>query len=422
MRVLFASYAEKTHFLPMVPLAWALRAAGHDVRVASQPELAEVITGAGLTAVPVGRDHQLWRVVGRILTPRVAAASPELYRRTRAGQSPPFDLPTDPAGVTADYLRQADAETAGVARMVNGTMIDDLVAYAREWRPDLVVWEPGTYAGAIAAEAVGATHVRFLWGPDHYAVLRGHVLAHPDASAPGGLTDWLDGTAQRFGVSFDECLVTGRATLDQQPPTLRFRGDGRYLAVRHVPYGGPASVPNWLRSAPVRPRIALTLGLSATERFDGYRVPVAEMLDSLGGVDAEIVATVSGIDPDGVPPNVRVAGFVPLHALLSSCSAVIHHGGAGTVAGAGLLGLPQMIVPDQGDGEFIADRLTAHGAALSATPSAATGPVVAAAAQRLLDDPVVSGRAADLRSEVLGLPTPASVVAELEHLVACVHS
>ncbi|MFF1946139.1 nucleotide disphospho-sugar-binding domain-containing protein [Rhodococcus qingshengii] len=422
MRVLFVSYAEKTHFLPMVPLAWALRAAGHDVRVASQPELTDVITRAGLTAVPVGRDHLLWQMVGRILTPRVAAAAPELYQRTRAGQSPPFDLPTDPCEITNDYLQRADIETAGVARIVNETMIDDLVAYARYWRPNLVVWEPSTHAGAIAAEAVGAAHARFLWGPDHYSVVREHVLTRLEKAAPGGLTDWLTGAAQRFGVQFDERLVIGGVTLDQQPPVLRFRGTGRYLAVRHVPYGGVASVPNWLQRAPQRPRIALTLGVSATERFDGYRVSVADLLNALGGVDAEIVATVSGVDPNALPPNVRVVGFAPLHALLSSCSAVIHHGGAGTVACSGLLGLPQMIIPDQGDGEFVAARLAAHGSALTATPSATTGTVVAEAARRLLAEPAVSERAADLRSEVLRMPTPTSVVAELEALVASVRS
>ncbi len=34
MRVLFTCYAEKTHFLAMAPLAWALRTAGHEVGVA----------------------------------------------------------------------------------------------------------------------------------------------------------------------------------------------------------------------------------------------------------------------------------------------------------------------------------------------------------------------------------------------------
>lgn len=76
MRILFATYSEKTHFLSMVPLAWALRSAGHDVRVASQPELVDVITTAGLPAVPVGEDHKLWATAQRILNERFAQFNP----------------------------------------------------------------------------------------------------------------------------------------------------------------------------------------------------------------------------------------------------------------------------------------------------------------------------------------------------------
>ena len=61
MRVLFVTSPEKTIFLSMVPMAWALRTAGHEVRVASRPGFANVITQAGLTAVPAGRDTDLWR-------------------------------------------------------------------------------------------------------------------------------------------------------------------------------------------------------------------------------------------------------------------------------------------------------------------------------------------------------------------------
>ncbi|MFE7135996.1 hypothetical protein ACFVIM_34615, partial [Streptomyces sp. NPDC057638] len=71
MRVLFVLYAERTHLYIQVPLARALAAAGHEVRVASQPELADETTRAGLTAVPVGRDHGM----GRLL-----ALRPELKR------------------------------------------------------------------------------------------------------------------------------------------------------------------------------------------------------------------------------------------------------------------------------------------------------------------------------------------------------
>ena len=62
MRVLLTTFAHNTHFYNLVPLAWALRTAGHEVRVASQPDLTEAITAAGLTAVPVGTDHVIHQV------------------------------------------------------------------------------------------------------------------------------------------------------------------------------------------------------------------------------------------------------------------------------------------------------------------------------------------------------------------------
>ena len=65
MRVLLTTYPERTHFLAMVPLAWALRTAGHDVRVAVQPKFAPTVTQAGLTAAPVGRNSDLWQILGR---------------------------------------------------------------------------------------------------------------------------------------------------------------------------------------------------------------------------------------------------------------------------------------------------------------------------------------------------------------------
>ncbi|GAA3035986.1 hypothetical protein GCM10020000_11910 [Streptomyces olivoverticillatus] len=39
MRVLIIPSPVTTHFMPMIPLAWALRAAGHELLVAGQPDV-----------------------------------------------------------------------------------------------------------------------------------------------------------------------------------------------------------------------------------------------------------------------------------------------------------------------------------------------------------------------------------------------
>ncbi|MFH8589397.1 glycosyltransferase [Streptomyces celluloflavus] len=48
-----------------------------------------------------------------------------------------------------------------------------------------------------------------------------------------------------------------------------------------------------------------------------------------------------------VPENVRVVDFIPLDALLPSCSATVHRGGFGTAQNALVHGAPQVVVPQR---------------------------------------------------------------------------
>ncbi|GAB3904572.1 hypothetical protein GCM10029964_098530 [Kibdelosporangium lantanae] len=56
MKVLFTPNNARQHLYPMVPLAWACRAAGHQVQVAAPPAMAAVVREVGLPGVAVGRD------------------------------------------------------------------------------------------------------------------------------------------------------------------------------------------------------------------------------------------------------------------------------------------------------------------------------------------------------------------------------
>jgi glycosyltransferase (activator-dependent family) len=423
MRVLFASYAERTPtvFQATVALAWALRTAGHEVRVASQPELTGTITGAGLTAVPVGRNHNLWQVQERFMK-RIAQLHPEINEdRVRGGKMPPFDVADDPEDtIEWDYLLSGYKwSVSSWYRMANEPMVADLVAFCRSWKPDLVIWEPGTYAAPIAAKACGAAHARLLWSLDFFGRIREHFLRLKPAGGPDPLADWLGAQAEKYGTSFSEDLTCGQFTIEQLPEALRMSTNLHCVPMRYVPYNGKANVPRWLWEPPQRPRVCLTLGITMAERFGGHAVGLQGLFDSLADLDIELVATLPDSERaklDRIPANTKVVPFVPLHALVPSCSAVIHHAGFGTLCTTALNGVPQLVLPEHFDEPPFANRLAAQGAALTIPAAEATGSKIRDALVRLLEEPSFGKDALRLAEDMQALPSPNDLVPTLEQL------
>ncbi|MET0234362.1 MAG: activator-dependent family glycosyltransferase [Kibdelosporangium sp.] len=417
MRVLFATYPENTHFMAMAPLAWALRTAGHEVCVASQPQFTDVITQAGLTAVPVGTNRDLRQILAR---------DENWFRIGQNGMPVPYDSVDWPADrVTWSYLKDGyDIQVPMWHRMCNVQMIPDLVEFARSWQPDLIVWESSTYAGAIAAAASGAAHARILFSVDGFGVTRERFLKldaeQPAADRSDPLGDWLASYGPRYGFEFSEELVTGQFTISLVPPTLGVEAGLRYLPVRHIPYAGRAVVPAWLRAEPERPRVAITMGLS-TGDLTGEAVDLPDIFDELADLDVEIVATLSEAAQRGlksIPDNVRLVSYVPLHALIPTCTAVMHHGGFGTLLTTAVNGKPQLILPWNNDGPSFAQKIAAQGAGLALHVFQGSGRPVKDRLTRILREPKFQ-RAADLlRAEVLAMPAPNEVVGDLEKLTA----
>jgi glycosyltransferase (activator-dependent family) len=416
MRVLFCTLPQKTHFLTMAPLAWAMRTAGHEVRVASQPALTDLVTGAGLTAAPVGRNVD----PGRLDTAADRAA-------IRRGLPVPYDL-VERLPEEATWAEVKDAYNVmapNMFKMDNFPMIADLVTFARRWKPDLVLWEPFTYAAPIAAKACGAVHGRLLFTMDVLGVTHEHVrrlnrLA-PPADREDVFADWLGTYAAKYGFRFSADMISGQFTVDQTPPSLRIAADLDYLPMRYVPYGGAAVVPRWLWEPAARPRVALTLGLSATEHFDGYTFSVASILDALADLDIEVVATIAAGARESlgaVPGNARVETYVPLHALVPTCTAVVHHGGFGTLCTVALNGVPQLTLPYHFEGPLLCRRLAEQGAGINVHSDGVTGQVVRDNLVRLLAGPGFRENAAALRAEMLAMPSPNEVVRQIEELTA----
>src|SRR2546430_4086138 len=89
MRVLFVPWGQTTHWFHMVPLAWAFRAAGHEVRIVAQPGVVAAVAASGLTATHVDRDYDLVATRTREADQGIRQDLAELRRRyPRRDRSP----------------------------------------------------------------------------------------------------------------------------------------------------------------------------------------------------------------------------------------------------------------------------------------------------------------------------------------------
>ncbi len=396
-------------------MAWALRAAGHDVRIAAQPDLTDAIVHTGLPAVAAGPALDLAGLS------RQAQKRPA--NKTVFGSE--FDITeTREDRLTLDYVRGVFTTwcSIGLERLAHEAVLDDLVGFARAWQPDLVVWDALTYLGPIAARASGAAHVRMLFGLDHWARMRGRFFALGGAGGADPMAEWLSGKLDRYGCTFDEELVLGQRTIDPLPPWTRFPVGVDYLPVRHVPYNGPSEVPSWLSEPPARRRVCVTLGMSRRDLWGEDRFSVDDLFDAVAGLDVDVVATLTARQvsaASAAPANVRLFDFVPLDALLPTCAAVLHHGGAGTTGNAVVHGVPQLVIPgNMWDKAGLADLLADQGAGLVLDPEQVTAGHLRAQLLRLLDEPSFAASAEKVRAQIEEIPTPARIVPELERLAS----
>jgi UDP:flavonoid glycosyltransferase YjiC (YdhE family) len=86
--------------------------------------------------------------------------------------------------------------------------------------------------------------------------------------------------------------------------------------------------------------------LDASIEWNPELTRLAMLMEAVDGLDIEVVATLSDGQLKGLPPvpdNVRPVHYVPLPQLLPTCSALIHHGGIGTLAAATASKVPQLI-------------------------------------------------------------------------------
>lgn len=389
MRILAVSLPAYGHLHPMVPLLIALRDAGHDVLVATGPEVADVVSVTGLPLVAAAPDF------GRAMQD-AAAAHPDLVAMppeelAAAGRGAPFG-----ATLFADLLARQGRE-----------LLEPVLA---DLRPDAVLYEETAFGGLLAARSAGlpaACHTlgsRMFPGPFGVEMRR-------------RLTALLDAEALRSPLD-----LRGDVCVDLCPPSLRAHEPPAATTVDIRPEPWNAPVPQaTVRRRASRPLVYLTLGTVVFGAVDVLRAAV----DGLSRLELDVLVTVgpSG-DPaalGAVPDSVQVERFVDQRQVLRHADLVVSHGGSGTVLGALVAGSPQLALPTGPPDQFRnAAALVASGAGLRLLPSEVGADAVSDAARRLLGEPSYRAAARRLHDEIAGMPAPAEaaerLVAELGRL------
>jgi hypothetical protein len=348
MRVAFVVWPAPAHLFPFVPLAWALRSAGHEVSVLSHPSLGAEVSASGLPFMPLCEEDQMPRPKGPAA--EYPEARDEVERITRALSLSAAELDRWNMVSQGFIPSMWDFTPYGGSPLDPMPAMDGMVAFFRAWRPDLVVWDPCMPGAAVAARATGARQARMSgtdyngWFLDTFARV---------TSAPGGpdvpnpLAETIRGMAERYSVPIDHATLYGEWTIDTMPPGANFPVNTRKVPMRWIPYAAQVPTPDWLYPVPERPRVAVSLGMSIRAFIETDWSFTATLLEGLSGLDIEVVATLNKAqlaDVPVIPRNVRAVDYLPLDYLMPTCSALIHHGGLGTMGPAGYFGVPQLIV------------------------------------------------------------------------------
>ena len=385
MRVLFTCVIGHGHFHPMVPLARALQAAGHQVSVATDPAFCGYVRDVGFEAHPAGLDHAeaLARFVAA--TPRWSDIPPQ--------DRMPFQFPGMFAGVRVQ------------------PMLQDLGPIIAAWEPDLLIHETAELAGAIAAEVAGIAHVEHSFGILRPATVRAVAV---EILAP---------VANRLGVPNPGISGSGgELYLDICPPGIQRPEIAEVPNVQPLQpvgfdTGRDTVLPDWFGDLPVRRTVYVTMGTAFNRSTDVFTT----VIDGLRDDDLNVIVTVGETgDPAFLgpqPDNVHVERYVPQSLLLPHCDLLVSHAGSGATLGALRAGLPMLAVPQGADQFLNASALVEVGAALRLLPGELTADAVRDATRRLLTEASFADAARVEQAAIAQMPAPESVVPRLEAIV-----
>ena len=387
MRLLFGVSGSAGDLFPLVPVATALVADGHEVRWVTPRGLGLYLRSTGWTSsTSLGLGEEL-----KVITDRQLFTTDFNGWRSWRRTIDQYVAPT------------LDADVKVVCNLIN------------LWFPDAVVTSGFAVAVRIAAALTGTPNCELSIYPQHARLATQFKFCHIARRTVAALA----GTADPQHVSR---LLWG------SPPDVLLH-DPMLLGYESKAIGFPYwddleqgdaivnEILEWLHDRS-EPAVLCTLG-----SFVGLNAPNAwiEILKALQETDvrALIIGANSRTRADigERHPQHKVSAFVPLSRVLAPFRVAIHHGGIGTTYGAIRAGVPAVVLPQAFDQTFNAQLVETAGCGLNASRLGLTASLARAisdsnlksqtvAMSRVLIDPEEAVRAAVAKIAAFGSLQP----------------
>ena len=389
MRVLCSTPPMEGVFGPFVALGRALVAAGHEVLVATGPDLQVRVAGEGFAT---------------------AVAGPTAMEGAMAAM-------VDPAAANAPDGEDWHFAGAMFGGAIAPAKLPALRDIAASFAPDLIVHPPVDLAAPLLAVERDVPSVAYGFGQ----VLQPEIIA--------SLADRVAPLWREAGLEPDPYAGIYRCRyLDPCPPSLRGdRGPAEPVAAPirpEVPGDPGAALPQWASSLGDRPAVYLSLG---TVPFFNQPEKFVVLLAELADEDIDVVVTIGELnDPTALgpqPSNVHVERWLPLAPLLPRCDAAVCHAGSGTTLAALVCGLPLVLLPQGADQYANSSACERAGVGRVLLPDSVSSAAVRDATLAILaPDSKERAAARAVAEEIAALPSAVQVAASLAALAVGHHT
>ncbi|MEM9301019.1 MAG: glycosyltransferase [Pseudomonadota bacterium] len=422
MRALIVTLGSRGDVQPFIALGMALRDRGHEVSLCTPDRFESFVTDHGLGFLPAD---------GGFIDLLESEEGKQLIEELRSLWG----------------TLKASARLMRRVRELIGSFLEDAWTRARDFQPDLLVLgSKGIMGSAIAARlgipaalvmplpqlvphgdfpVVGfprlpfgpaynrATHRFVLLMTGFYARMledfRTNTLDLPPARGVAGLLADLDGRPWPILHCYSPQLVPRPREWPDHASV-----DGFWFLDRDADWQPPEELLRFLDAgtAPV----CIGFG-SMAGRFPEQVTTAALDAVKAAGIRAILLTGWGGLQAGDLPSSIHATDQVPHDWLFERCSAVVHHGGAGTT-GAGLrAGLPTLICPFGLDQPFWGQRVHALGVGPEPVPQRQLRRRgIAAELADLVGNDGYRERARALAERIAGDPGPADVARRLETL------